>query len=55
MADAARTSKPIKVSYKVCAKSGRFDNAPYGYDLEDGKLYIPKNGSAKVVQQIYRE
>ncbi|MCY7716970.1 recombinase family protein [Bacillus altitudinis] len=54
-AEAARTSKRIKVSYEVRAKSGRFDDAPYGYDLEDGKLYISRSGSAEVVQRIYKE
>lgn len=53
--EAVRTSKRIKASYKVRAKSGRFDEAPYGYDLSDGKLFIANDGSAEIVKLIYSE
>lgn len=53
--EALRTSKRVKTSAKVRAKSGRFDEAPYGYDLEDGKLYIASDGSAEVVKCIFKE
>lgn len=54
-AEAARTSKRIKDSYDVRAKSGRFDDAPYGYDLNNGKLLISNDGSAEIVKRIYEE
>lgn len=53
--EATRTSKRVKASYEVRAKSGRFDEAPYGYTLENGKLYISTSGSAEVVQRIFKE
>lgn len=54
-AEAARTSKLIKDSYDVRAKSGRFDDAPYGYDLNNGQLLISNDGSAEIVKRIYKE
>lgn len=53
--EAARTSRRIQSSYEVRAKAGRFDEAPYGYDLKDGKLYIATDGSAEIVKRIYEE
>ena len=53
--ETVRTSRRVKSSYEVRAKSGRFDEAPYGYDLENGKLSIATDGSAEIVQLIYAE
>lgn len=53
--EAVRTSKRIKASYDVRAGLGLFDEAPYGYDLEKGKLFIAKDGSAEIVKRIYSE
>lgn len=53
--EALRTSKRVKTSAKVRAKAGIFDEAPYGYDLKDGKLYIAIDGSAEIVKRIFKE
>ncbi|HWL22692.1 MAG TPA: recombinase family protein [Ureibacillus sp.] len=53
--EATRTSKRIKYSYETRAKDGRFDEAPYGYTLIDGKLYIATDGTAEIVKRIYNE
>lgn len=53
--EAQRTSARVKSSAKVRAKLGRFDEAPYGYDLKDGKLSIPTDGSDAIVQRIFIE
>lgn len=53
--EALRTSKRVKTSAQVRAKAGRFDEAPYGYDLKDGKLYISSDGSAEIVKRIFNE
>ncbi|WP_186278738.1 recombinase family protein [Lysinibacillus sp. BW-2-10] len=53
--EAQRTSARVKSSAKVRAKLGRFDEAPYGYDLKDGKLYIATDGSNLIVQRIFKE
>lgn len=37
------------------AKVDRFDEAPYGYNLKDGKLYISNDGSAEIVKRIFNE
>lgn len=51
--EAERCSIRIKSSYQGRAKDGKFDAAPYGYDLIDGKLYVSEDGSAEVVKRIY--
>ena len=53
--EAHRTSERVKSSAKVRAKLGRFDEAPYGYDLKDGKLYTATDGSKIVVERIFKE
>lgn len=53
--EAIRTSKRIKTSYEVRAASGRFDEAPYGYTLKDGNLYISTDGTVELVQRIFKE
>ena len=53
--EAQRTSARVKASAKVRAKLGRFDEAPYGYDLRDGKLYIVTDESNLIVQRIFKE
>lgn len=53
--EAYRTSKRVKTSAQVRAKAGKFDEAPYGYDLKGGKLYVATDGSAEIVQRIFQE
>ncbi|MGE7997605.1 recombinase family protein [Lysinibacillus sp. NPDC093190] len=51
--EAAYTSRRVKASYEVRAKAGRFDEAPYEYTLNDGKLFVSTNGTAEIVQRIF--
>lgn len=51
--ESVRTSRRIKAAYDTRVKLGRFDEAPYGYDLKDGQLYVSSDGSAEVVKQIF--
>lgn len=51
--EAERCSIRVKSSYQARAKSGKFDAAPYGYDLVNGNLHIAEDGSAEVVKRIY--
>lgn len=51
--EAERCSVRVKSSYQARAKAGKFDAAPYGYDLLHGKLHIAKDGSAEVVKRIF--
>ena len=53
--EAARTSKRIKASYQVRAKSGKFDEACYGYTFDKGNLLVAQDGTADIVKRIYSE
>ncbi|WP_336046150.1 recombinase family protein [Solibacillus ferritrahens] len=53
--EAERTSERVKASAKVRAKLGRFDEAPYGYDLRYGKLSVASDGSDIIVKRIFKE
>lgn len=50
------TSNRIKTSFKTKADNGRYlkGEAPYGYDVSDGKLYPREDESVSVVQLIYK-
>ena len=45
------------ITYKILTVCtlGRFDEAPYGYELIDGELYIATNVSNLIVQRIFKE
>ncbi|MCH4891399.1 DUF4368 domain-containing protein [Acidaminobacter sp. JC074] len=50
------TSNRIKTSLKTKAENGRYlkGEAPYGYNVSDGKLYPREDDSVSVVQLIYK-
>ncbi|WP_110113529.1 recombinase family protein [Bacillus sp. CGMCC 1.16541] len=53
--EAERISKRVKNSIRMNAKRGEFTGsiAPYGYYIEDKKLYPRNDETVKVVQRIY--
>jgi len=54
--ESRRTSNRIKTSFRTSAEKGRYlkGEAPYGFDVSDGKLYPREDDSVSVVQLIYK-
>lgn len=54
--ESRRTSNRIKTSFRTSAEKGRYlkGEAPYGYDVSDGRLYPREDDSTSVVQLIYK-
>ncbi|MBI9011783.1 MAG: recombinase family protein [Clostridiales bacterium] len=54
--ESRRTSNRIKTSFRTSAENGRYmkGEAPYGYDVSDGRLYPREDESVSVVQLIYK-
>ncbi len=54
--ESRRTSKRIKSGLKEKARSGRYTRgeAPFGYNLNDGKLVIRDDETPNVVRRIYK-
>ncbi|SFL21026.1 Site-specific DNA recombinase [Paenibacillus sp. 1_12] len=54
--ESQRTSERIKMALATRADNGKFkgSNSPYGYNVQDGKLYISDDGSPQIVQRIFQ-
>ncbi|MFJ5622950.1 recombinase family protein [Peribacillus loiseleuriae] len=55
--EAQRTSERVKMALKSRAQKGLFkgSNAPYGYEIKNGKLYICSDENPGIVKRIFRE
>ncbi|WP_286230564.1 recombinase family protein [Neobacillus mesonae] len=55
--ESQRTSERVKAALKSRAQRGKFkgSNPPYGYTVNDGKLYISQNETPDIVRRIFRE
>jgi len=53
--ESQRTSERIKIAFNSKAKNGDFtgSHAPYGYQVNDKKLYLAENGTPEVIQRIF--
>ena len=54
--ESRRTSNRIKSSFSEMARKGRYTRgeAPFGYEVDDGKLIIRDDETPNVVRQIYK-
>ena len=54
--ESRNTSRRIKDTFAIAAKSGRFikGDPPYGYTVSDGKLYLREDITPDIVRTIYR-
>ncbi|MEC2075318.1 recombinase family protein [Metabacillus fastidiosus] len=55
--ESQNTSNRVKETLRTRAKKGLFkgSNAPYGYELKDGKLYVRNDETPNIVRRIFRE
>lgn len=55
--ESQRISERVKAALKIRAQKGLFkgSNAPYGYEVKDGKLYIRPDETPDIVRRIFRE
>jgi site-specific DNA recombinase len=55
--ESQRTSERVKAALKSRAQKGLFkgSNAPYGYTVKEGKLYISTDGTPVIVRRIFRD
>jgi len=55
--ESQRTSERVKAALKSRAQRGLFkgSNAPYGYTVQDGKLYLSTDGTPDIVRGIFRD
>ncbi|GMK41950.1 hypothetical protein PCCS19_50090 [Paenibacillus sp. CCS19] len=54
--ESQRTSERIKAVLRTQAQKGKFKGSipPYGYTVEEGKLFIRNDGTPDVVRRVYR-
>jgi site-specific DNA recombinase len=55
--ESQRTSERVKAALKSRAQKGLFkgSNAPYGYEIKDGRLHIRPDETPDIVKRIFRE